>query len=170
MLSKKAFEVMVRPVVSARKNASARDIALQLMNGLYSGMPVTDDDGKVVGIITEIDLLKAIVEGKELEKTVASDIMTTEVISVNPDMNLSEIIKIMNEKKIIRVPVVSKEGKLRGVVSRCDILTPSLNFLPAIIPDSHSHLLHKHYPQIKNQLNRAKGDILLGTGLVERNE
>ena len=122
MLSKKAFEVMVRPVVSARKNASARDIALQLMNGLYSGMPVTDDDGKVVGIITEIDLLNAIVEGKELEKTVASDIMTTEVISVNPDMNLSEIIKIMNEKKIIRVPVVSKEGKLRGVVSRCDIL------------------------------------------------
>ena len=118
MLSKKAFEVMVRPVVSARKNASARDIALQLMNGLYSGMPVTDDDGKVVGIITEIDLLNAIVEGKELEKTVASDIMTTEVISVNPDMNLSEIIKIMNEKKIIRVPVVSKEGKLRGVVSR----------------------------------------------------
>ena len=122
MLSKKAFEVMVRPVVSARKNASARDIALQLMNGLYSGMPVTDDDGKVVGIITEIDLLNAIVEGKELEKTVASDIMTTEVISVNPDMNLSEIIKIMNEKKIIRVPVVSKEGKLRGVVSRSDIL------------------------------------------------
>ena len=122
MLSKKAFEVMVRPVVSARKNASARDIALQLMNGLYSGMPVTNDDGKVVGIITEIDLLNAIVEGKELEKTVASDIMTTEVISVNPDMNLSEIIKIMNEKKIIRVPVVSKEGKLRGVVSRCDIL------------------------------------------------
>jgi len=122
MLSKKAFEVMVRPVVSARKNASARDIALQLMNGLYSGMPVTDDDGKVVGIITEIDLLNEIVEGKELEKTVASDIMTTEVISVNPDMNLSEIIKIMNEKKIIRVPVVSKEGKLRGVVSRCYIL------------------------------------------------
>ena len=122
MLNQKAFEVMVRPVVSARKNASARDVALQLMNGLHSGMPVTDDDGKVIGIITEIDLLNAIMDGKELEKTIAADIMTSEVISVDPDTKVSEIIKIMKEKKIIRVPVVSKEGKLRGVISRCDIL------------------------------------------------
>ena len=122
MLNQKAFEVMVRPVISARKNASARDVALQLMNGLYSGMPVTDNDGKVIGVITEIDLLNAVMEGKELEKMVAGDIMTTEVVTVDPDAQISEIIKIMNEKKIIRVPVVSKEGKLRGVVSRCDIL------------------------------------------------
>ena len=122
MLNQKAFEVMVRPVISARKNASARDIALQLMNGLYSGMPVTDDDGKVIGVITEIDILNAIMEGKKLEKTVAGDIMTSEVVTVDPDTSVSEIIKIMNEKKIIRIPVVSKEGKLRGVVSRSDIL------------------------------------------------
>ncbi len=122
MLNQKAFEVMVRPVISARKNASARDIALQLMNGLYSGMPVTDEDGKVIGVITEIDILNAIMAGKKLEKTVAGDIMTTEVVTVDPDTSVSEIIKIMNEKKIIRIPVVSKEGKLRGVVSRSDIL------------------------------------------------
>ena len=122
MLNQKAFEVMVRPVISARKNASARDVALQLMNGLYSGMPVTDDDGKVIGVITEIDILNAIMEGKKLEGMVAGDIMTTEVVTVDPDTQVSEIIKIMNEKKIIRIPVVSKEGKLRGVVSRSDIL------------------------------------------------
>ena len=122
MLNQKAFEVMVRPVISARKSASARDVALQLMNGLYSGMPVTDDDGKVIGVITEIDILNAIMEGKELGGMVAGDIMTSEVVTVDPDTQVSEIIKIMNEKKIIRIPVVSKEGKLRGVVSRCDIL------------------------------------------------
>ncbi len=122
MLNQKAFEVMVRPVISARKTASARDVALQLMNGLYSGMPVTDEDGKVIGVITEIDILNAIMAGKKLEKTVAGDIMTSEVVTVDPDTQISEIIKIMNEKKIIRIPVVSKEGKLRGVVSRSDIL------------------------------------------------
>lgn len=122
MLNHKAFEVMVRPVVAARKNASARDIALQMMNGLYSGMPVTDDDGKVIGIITEIDILNWILDGKQLEGTIAEDIMTTNVITVGPDTLVSDIIKIMSEKRIIRVPVVSKEGKLRGIVSRCDIL------------------------------------------------
>lgn len=48
----KAADIMVRPVVSARTRASARDIALQLLTGLYSGMPVTDDEGRVVGVIT----------------------------------------------------------------------------------------------------------------------
>ena len=61
----KAIDVMVRPVVSARKNTSARDVALQLFTGLYSGMPVTDEEGKVVGIITELDLLDALRDGKD---------------------------------------------------------------------------------------------------------
>jgi predicted transcriptional regulator len=122
MLNKRASEVMVRPVISARKNASARDVTLQMMNGLYSGMPVTDDNGKVIGVITEMDILNAIMEGKELESTVVGDIMTQEVVAVDLDTAVCGIIKIMNEKKIIRVPVVNKEGLLKGVVSRCDIL------------------------------------------------
>ena len=67
MKNLKAVDVMTRPVVSARKNASARDIAMQLLSGLYSGLPVTDDEGRVVGIVTEFDLLKQIGEGEERE-------------------------------------------------------------------------------------------------------
>ena len=52
----KALDIMSRPVVSAKRNAAARDVALQLLNGLYSGMPVTDDGGKVIGVITELDI------------------------------------------------------------------------------------------------------------------
>jgi predicted transcriptional regulator len=122
MLNKRASEVMVRPVISARKNASARDVALQMMNGLYSGMPVTDDNGKVIGMITEMDILNSIMKGKQLETTLVGDIMTSKVEEVNLDTAVCEIIKIMNEKKIIRVPVVDKEGQLRGIISRCDIL------------------------------------------------
>ena len=52
-----AKDIMTKPVVSAKKHASARDIALKILSGLYSGMPVTDEDGKVIGVVTEYDLL-----------------------------------------------------------------------------------------------------------------
>ena len=81
MKNLKARDVMTRPVVSARKNASARDIAMQLLSGLYSGLPVTNDEGKVVGIVTEFDLLKQIREGKDLTTLRAEEVMTREFVT-----------------------------------------------------------------------------------------
>ncbi len=117
----RASDIMVRPVVTARKRASARDIALQLLTGLYSGMPVTDEVGRVIGVVTELDLLKAAEEGKELVKTTAEEIMSTGVLTADVDTPVSELIKIMTEKNLIRVPVTDK-GVLVGVVARCDVL------------------------------------------------
>jgi CBS domain-containing protein len=121
VLTRKASEIMMKPVISARENASARDVALQLMAGLFSGMPVTNDEGKVVGIITELDLLKAVMDGKELVRTTAKDIMTPDVATAREDATVEEFIKIMEEFNIIRLPIV-KDDKLVGIVSRCDIL------------------------------------------------
>ncbi len=116
-----ALDIMVRPVVSARRGASARDIALQLLTGLYSGMPVTDEEGRVVGVVTELDLLKAVGEGRELVKTTAEEIMHTEVITADVDTPVSELLKLMTDKNIIRLPITDKD-RLVGVVARCDIL------------------------------------------------
>jgi CBS domain-containing protein len=121
VLNRKASEIMTRPVVSAKENASARDVALQFITGLYSGMPVTDDAGKIVGIVTELDLLKAVKEGKELVRTTAKDIMTPEVATAPPDATVEQLVKIMEEFHILRLPIV-KDEKLVGVVSRSDIL------------------------------------------------
>lgn len=117
----KASDVMNRPVISARPKASARDVVLQLNTGLYSGMPVTETGGKVIGIITELDLLSAVADGKELVKTTVEEIMSREVVTVNPDTPVIEIVQIMRDKNLLRVPVV-KENKLVGIVSRSDIL------------------------------------------------
>jgi CBS-domain-containing membrane protein len=121
MKTLKASDIMVRPVVSARKNAAARDIALQLLTGLYSGMPVTDDRGHVIGVVSEFDLLGAVQAGKQLTKTTAEEIMTTEVVTADVDTPVSELIKIMTDKRIIRLPITAK-GKLAGLVARCDVL------------------------------------------------
>ena len=121
MKMKKASELMTRPVISARENACARDIALQLISGLYSGMPVTNDAGKMVGIVTELDILGAVNDGRELSGTTAKEIMTPDVTKATTEATGEEMIKIMKEFHIIRLPIV-KDDRLVGIVSRCDIL------------------------------------------------
>lgn len=117
----KASEVMVKSVISAKRNASARDLALQLLTGYFSGMPVTDEQGKIIGVITEIDLLEAVKEGKELVRTTAEEIMTRDVITADVNTAVSDLVKTMKENNIIRLPITN-QGKLVGIVARCDIL------------------------------------------------
>jgi predicted transcriptional regulator len=57
MENKTASEIMTRPAISTRIKASARDISLKFINEQYSGMPVTEEDGRVIGIMTEINIL-----------------------------------------------------------------------------------------------------------------
>jgi len=121
MKNLKAIDLMTRPVVSARKNASARDIAMQLLSGLYSGLPVTDDEGRVIGIVTEFDLLKQILAGKELVTLRAEEVMTRESVTVDVNAPLQDVLNLMMEKNIIRIPV-TENGSLTGVIARCDIL------------------------------------------------
>ena len=121
MEDKTAAEIMTRPAISAKKNASARDIALQFISEQYSGMPVTEDDGTVIGIVTELDILRAVNEGHELARVTAGDIMTHEVATVKPETPITEMIKMMEDFHIIRLPVCEDE-KLVGVVSRGDII------------------------------------------------
>jgi CBS domain-containing protein len=117
----KAKDIMTRPVVSARTNASARDVALQVLSGLYSGMPVTDEEGKVIGVVTEFDLLGQVCEGRELAGLTAGDVMTKNPITVDVNTSLNDLLKSMMEHNIVRVPV-TEEGRLVGVIARCDIL------------------------------------------------
>jgi CBS-domain-containing membrane protein len=72
----KAKEVMNKIVTAAKQNTIGRDLAVKLLSGMYSGLPVVDDKGKVLGIVSEFDLLKAIRSGKALEQVTAGEIMS----------------------------------------------------------------------------------------------
>jgi len=111
----RAGDIMTRPVVTATRRASARDLALQLLNGLYSGIPIADENGHVVGMVTEYDLLKAAEKGADLLETAALP------ISAELDTPVTDLLKVMVNQNIIRVPIVDK-GELVGVVARCDVL------------------------------------------------
>src|SRR5512137_1621226 len=113
----KASDIMVRPVVTATKKASGRDIALQLLTGMYSGMPIADQEGRVIGVVTEYDLIKAAESGKDLLETTAEELMgKAEVMTADVNTPVNDLMKIMTDKNIIRVPITDN-GNLVGVVS-----------------------------------------------------
>lgn len=121
MAKKIAKDIMNKIVTAAKKRTIGRDLAVKLLSGMYSGLPVVDDAGKVVGVVSEFDLLKALRDGKTLEQVTAEGIMSKNPICVSEDTPIEEVINLMTTHNIIRVPVV-RNGNLVGVISRCDIL------------------------------------------------
>jgi CBS domain-containing protein len=116
--AKTAKDIMTTKVVTVKPSTSIEDAARLLVRRKISGVPVVDekDKTKVVGILTEADLLAA----PSGAKTVA-DVMKKRVVSVSPDTSVDEIAEILVKKKIKRVPVIDA-GKLVGIVSRIDVL------------------------------------------------
>ncbi|MDO8612577.1 MAG: CBS domain-containing protein [Dehalococcoidia bacterium] len=120
-----AIDIMNRPVLAAAKSTSARDLAIQMLMGGFSGIPITERDGTVVGLVSELDIIRALRAGKPLDNVPAAEIMTAAVITVNVDATVEEIMEIMDTKQIVRVPVL-EDGKLVGVVSRPDVLRAAI--------------------------------------------
>jgi CBS domain-containing protein len=123
-----AHDLMSPQVVVAKENTNAEQISARLLAGEFNGVPVVDDNGAVIGIVTALDILKALQGGKKkLNEMLARDIMTPNPSVVKKDTPIEEIIRILVEKEIVLVPVVEGNNKLIGVVARLDILREKLN-------------------------------------------
>lgn len=116
-----AMDIMEAPVLAATARATLRDVAAQLVNNEFSGLPVADPDGRVVGVVTEADIVRALVEGKRLESLSASDVMTGPPITVDAGASLQDVLKVLVDHRIVRVPVTS-DAKLIGIIARRDVI------------------------------------------------
>ena len=126
----KAYDVMSVDIVAAKEDAKAIEISTRIVLEGYNGMPIIDDRGVVIGIVTTLDILKAIKDNKNLDELSAKDIMTRHPATLSQEATTDEIIDIMHRKGIDMIPIVSgeeEEGRLIGVVSRQDILKERLN-------------------------------------------
>lgn len=108
--------------IIATPKSKVSDVALAIISGEVSGIPVIDGNKKVVGVITEFDIIRAIKKGMNIKDITTEEIMTKSPITVNEDTNINDIIDILETKHFVRVPVVDNNGKLVGIVSRRDIL------------------------------------------------
>ncbi len=117
----RACDVMNTPIIAASKDAPAREVALYMLLGGFSGVPIAEPDGSLAGIVTELDLIRALRAGKSLDTTLVSEIMTSKVLTVDVDADIEDVMALLDTERILRVPVL-KSGKVVGIVSRPDLL------------------------------------------------
>jgi CBS domain-containing protein len=133
-------DVMTQNVISITKYESIMHVANILTDKNISGLPVVDKEDKVVGIITQADILSMVGVGrdhtfKDLLKymlgeplherkvgDLVGDIMTAPALTIKPDANIADAVRIMDEKRIRRLTVVDEKNKLIGILTRADIL------------------------------------------------
>jgi CBS domain-containing protein len=135
-------DVMTTDVVAVKQDASFKDIATMLGRHRVSAFPVVDDDGEVIGVVSEADLLpkEALVAGsglppgrlsvmlhhKEFSKAggiTVTDVMTRPAVTVTADEPVTSAARLMYSCKVKRLPVVDSRGRLVGIVSRADVLS-----------------------------------------------
>jgi CBS-domain-containing membrane protein len=144
-MSTKVRDVMTTRVVAVRQNATFKDMAALLTEYRVSAFPVLDDEEKVIGVVSEADLLskEALVadmgsqaawlgriagspyhdEFAKAAAVTAADLMTKPPVVVTPDEPVTSAARLMYHGRVKRLPVVGEKGQLIGIVSRADVLS-----------------------------------------------
>jgi CBS domain-containing protein len=144
-----ASDVMVSNVITVGPEATVEEIAETLLAKRISAVPVVDERGALIGIVSEGDLIHRVETGTERHRSwwlelltgrdvlareyiksharKAVDVMTHPAISVAPDMPLDELAALLEKRRIKRVPVV-RDGKVVGIVSRANLVQALVTF------------------------------------------
>ena len=116
----RASEIMTKNVRTATRDLSLRDVASMMRDGDMGAVPVVDG-GKLIGIVTDRDIVvRSVAEGRDAS-TPVGEAMTTEIHSVKPDDFVFEAIRLMGDKQVRRIPVVGESGELAGIIAMADI-------------------------------------------------
>jgi CBS domain-containing protein len=131
-------DVMTTHVVAVRKDASFKEMVTTMRDSRVSAFPVIDDAGKVVGVVSEADMLNkeadlaspgtfaSMLRFRDHEKAAgvtAADMMTSPAATIGPDEPVVEAARIMRDRRVKRLPVTNATGHLIGIVSRIDVLS-----------------------------------------------
>jgi CBS-domain-containing membrane protein len=139
----KARDVMVSPVVTVTPSASVKDVAKLFLKHSFSAVPVVDDRGAIVGIVSETDLMSRAEIGTHRQRSwwlrllmdehaLAADyikshglrvaeVMTLNVITASPETSLRDVVTLLEKHSIKRVPIV-ENGQLVGILSRANLV------------------------------------------------
>lgn len=156
-----ARHVMVSPVITVGEHSTVRDVAKVMITHHVSAVPVVDRAGKLVGIVSEADLMHRKETGTERPSswwlsmisgdralaaeyvqshaTKIADVMTRDVQTAQPDTPLCEVADLLEDKHIKRVPIVNTAGDLVGIVSRSNVIQAIASAHPKLeitVPDA----------------------------------
>jgi CBS domain-containing protein len=119
-------QAMQKQVQSAHLKTKGDVIASLMIEG-FGAVPVVDAKDKLLGIVSEHDLLAALDDGRKLGDVAASDIMTFNPYSIHPEAMLPTLVHVFRASDLIRVPVVDGKDKLVGIIARRDVLRAYLS-------------------------------------------
>lgn len=171
-------DVMTREVVTATADTSIGDVAGLLATHRVSAVPIVADDDRVLGVVSEADLLSKVAavgrpaRGRRAAKAAASsagEVMTARPVTIAADASLAEAAATMRARKVRRLPVTDQDGHLRGIVSRADVLRPLTRSDAAIRDDVVEHVLRRSLWIEPAQVQvRVDGGVVSLTGAVGR--
>ena len=187
----KARDVMVSPVITVKPSSSVREVAQTLLKERISAVPVVDDQGKLVGIISEGDLLHRAEAGTQRrhswwllglvgDESLASeyikahsrkvaDVMTRKVVTAAPDSPLHQIAALLEKNSIKRVPIV-ENGQLVGIISRANLVQALASTRKGLeIPSSDSEIRDKVLARLNGQpwANTTLLNVTVNGGVVD---
>jgi CBS domain-containing protein len=138
MKETKVKDLMTASVVAVRQNADFKEMVTVMRSHRISAFPVIDANGMVVGVVSEADLLlkeatPALPQGairlawrlrqrSKADGVTAAEVMTSPAVTIRQDAPVGEAARLMQSRRVKRLPVVDGDGRLRGIVSRADLL------------------------------------------------
>ncbi len=145
-----AKDIMTTPVISVTEDKTIQDVIDLIAEHCFSGVPVVNKDHEIIGIISDTDIIRyshetsvvpltnlsgwvsphadlsdlaTMRKGLEsLHRSRVSKVMTKKVYTIKEDEPITEVAKIMNRRRINRLPVINNDNKLVGIVTRADLL------------------------------------------------
>jgi CBS domain-containing protein len=113
-------EIMTRSVTTATREMSLQAVAALMRDGDMGSLPVVEN-GKLVGIVTDRDIVvRAVAEGRDAQAAIG-DVMTKEIFAVRAEDFVFEAIRLMGDKQVRRVPVINENGELVGIIAMADV-------------------------------------------------
>jgi len=128
----RATDVMSTPPITAEETMPIEEVAKKMFENDVSSVMVVDSTGRLVGIVTEKDVVSAVAIGKIGSNLPVARFMKENPITVTPDTPLDEVLEKMRRFNIRHLPVVDKDGKPIGMVSQRDLLDVVLTLLKII--------------------------------------
>lgn len=189
----KAADVMKAPVIWVVPETTIAEAARLMLKHGISGLPVMDQDAAVVGMLSEGDLLRraetgtARLRARWLEFLIApgrlaqeyvdaharrvGEVMSTDVVSVHPEDDLAEVVRLMQKRRVKRLPVI-ENGKLVGIISRADLVSTLIRLLPPAARDRElidSEIRDRILAEVETQpwAPRASIEVKVEDGVVD---
>lgn len=180
-------EVMTRPAVTVEVSATVGEIATLLRRHRISGLPVVDGEGRILGVVSESDLLRPLVHAETLGMLAdratplvperptratarsAAGLMSQPAITVRPQSSTDEALRLMRRRAVRRLPVIDAEGRPLGMVSRTDLLQPFVQ----TDEELRAHLLDEVIPGLDVdpaalEVSARDGNVLVAGMVADR--